>query len=76
MQVVWSLIFFGKGPTNTADTGVMEEVYEMIRTGKATDVCDALDKLMQAASCSARRQKIKATQKYYGCKRSHYSGNR
>jgi hypothetical protein len=45
----WALagraLCLAKGTTNTADTGIMAEVYEMIRLKQATDTCDALAKL-------------------------------
>lgn len=59
---------------NVADTGIMEEVYEMIRRNPGMTICDALDALMAAAAGnSARQQKIKATQKFHGCRRSSQS---
>jgi Bacterial toxin 34 len=73
----WALagraLCLAKGTTNTSDTGIMAEVYEMIRLKQATDICDALDKLAASAS-GIRLLKIKATQKYHGCRRSSYSG--
>ena len=58
---------------NVADTGIMAEARAMIAAGTATDICDALAKLMAAASDSARKLKIKATQKAMGCRHSRWS---
>jgi RHS repeat-associated protein len=55
----------GKG--NVADTGIMQEVHDMIAAGIASSVCDALQKLYDASS-GTRRNKIKATQKAKGCR--------
>ena len=55
----------GKG--NVADTGVMQQVYDMIAAGTASTVCDALQKLYDASS-GTQRNKIKATQKAKGCR--------
>jgi RHS repeat-associated protein len=55
----------GKG--NVADTGIMQEVHDMIAAGIATGMCDALQKLYDASS-GTRRNKIKATQKAKGCR--------
>jgi hypothetical protein len=57
-------------PGNVADTGIMAEAQAMIAAGTATDICDALAKLMAATSDSARKLKIKATQKAKGCRHS------
>jgi hypothetical protein len=59
------------GKTNVADTSVVDEANALIRAGKATGMCDALQQLMDAARRSrdaAKMQKIKATQKAKGCR--------
>jgi hypothetical protein len=57
---------------NVADTGILEEAYQLINQGAATSICDALEILMQNARCTTdtdRMKKIKATQKVKGCRR-------
>lgn len=58
---------------NVADTGIMEEARTMIAAATATDICDALARLMAAASDSVRKLKIKATQKATGCRHSRWN---
>jgi RHS repeat-associated protein len=58
----------GKG--NVADTGVVQQAQELMRQNPGITVCQALQILMDAArSNPAQQQKIKATQKQYGCRR-------
>ncbi|GAA3635332.1 hypothetical protein GCM10022236_42450 [Microlunatus ginsengisoli] len=58
---------------NVADTGIMEEARAMIAAGTASDICDALAKLMAATGDSRRKLRIKATQKAMGCRHSRHS---
>ena len=61
------------GRGNQADTGIMQEVHDLIAAGRAATVCAALSLLMQAAetACdSGRIQRIKRTQKANGCRHS------
>jgi hypothetical protein len=58
---------------NVADTGIMEEARALIAAGKASDICQALAILMAGTSDSARKLKIKATQKAMGCRHSRWS---
>jgi hypothetical protein len=60
----------GKG--NVADTGIVGEAQALIAAGAAAEMCAALEILMQAARTAgdkAKMQRIKATQKAYGCRR-------
>jgi len=64
------------GSGNQADTGIMNDAQNLIDTGKATDICDALAQLMDAATRagdSKKKLKIKATQKAKGCRHSRHS---
>lgn len=61
---------------NQADSGIMEEAQELIRTGLAATICEALKMLMSAAKAAGDKQKmgrIKATQKAKGCRHSRHS---
>ena len=58
---------------NVADTGIMEEARAMVAAGTASDICDALAKLMASTSDSRRKLRIKATQKAMGCRHSRHS---
>lgn len=58
---------------NVADTGIMEEARELIRTGRAADICTALEILMSLTTDSRRKMRIKATQKAMGCRHSRHS---
>lgn len=60
-------------PGNVADTGIMEEARELVRSGRAADICAALALLMAATTDSQRKLKIKATQKAMGCRHSRQS---
>jgi len=60
----------GKG--NVADTGVVSEAQAIIAAGAATEICAALEILMEAARRAgdkAKMLKIKATQKAFNCRR-------
>jgi len=64
------------GPGNVADTGIMNDAYNLIRAGAAATVCAALDILAKAAKAvgdSARLRKIRTTQKAWGCVPSRQS---
>ncbi|MGK7902219.1 MAG: polymorphic toxin type 34 domain-containing protein [Hormoscilla sp.] len=57
---------------NVADTGILNEVRELISEGSATTICEALEIMMaeaRVARDTAKIQKIKATQKAKGCRR-------
>ncbi len=59
------------GKKNVADTGITNEARALIAAGLATSMCDALGKLWDQASKKrdkAKLQRIKATQKYFGCR--------
>ena len=58
---------------NVADTGIMEEAQALIAAGAAATICAALQILMDQASDSRRKQRIKATQKAKGCRHSRHS---
>lgn len=61
---------------NVADTGIVNEAQQMLNSGGASDMCDALDKLMRAAKQARDNQKvqrIKRTQKAKGCRHSRNS---
>jgi hypothetical protein len=59
------------GKQNVGDTGIENEARDLIAKGLAADMCSALAQLMDAAKSakdSKRQQRIKATQKKYGCR--------
>lgn len=59
------------GNKNVGDTGIENEARALIASGAAASMCDALAQLMDAASRAkdnSRKQRIKATQKKYGCR--------
>ncbi|MFO0666030.1 MAG: RHS repeat-associated core domain-containing protein [Polyangiaceae bacterium] len=61
------------GGKNVADTGIQQEVVDAGLQPGGPDACEYLRSLYQAAKCagdSARAQKIKSTQKAWGCRRS------
>ncbi len=61
---------------NQADSGIMDEVHDLIQRGNAPDVCEALRILMEAAKQArdkARIRRIKKTQKAKGCRHSRHS---
>jgi hypothetical protein len=66
------------GRGNVADSGIQAEVNELLsptdgNPPKAKDICDALAQLLKKAQCegdTAKIQRIKKTQKYYGCRGS------
>jgi hypothetical protein len=69
-------IFPMAAPGNQADSGIMEEVHTLIRSGKAGDICEALAILMKeakAAKDTKRQQRIKKTQKANNCRHSRHS---
>ena len=58
---------------NQTDTGIMNEVYQLIEEKRAANVCNALDILMEEAKEAQDKQKqqrIKKTQKAKGCRHS------
>lgn len=62
-----------RGRGNVADTGIMQEVNDLIAAGLAATVCAALEVLMRAAQTAGdteRIKRIKRTQKAKGCRRS------
>jgi hypothetical protein len=63
-------------PGNQADTGIMDEVQQLISAGTAVTVCAALELLMQSAKQAGdteRIKRIKETQKAKGCRHSRHS---
>jgi hypothetical protein len=63
-------------PGNQADTGIMDEVQQLISAGTAVTVCAALELLMQSAKQAGdteRIKRIKKTQKAKGCRHSRHS---
>ena len=57
------------GKKNVGDTGIENDARDLIAKGAASNMCEALAKLMdEAARDSQRKQRIKATQKKYGCR--------
>lgn len=58
---------------NQAHDHIVEEARELVRTSRAPDLCAALEMLMNAATDSQRKLKIKATQKALGCRHSRHS---
>jgi hypothetical protein len=63
-------------PGNQSDTGILEEAQALIRAGKASNICQALDILMADAKSKRdkqRRKRIRKTQKHQGCSHSRYS---
>ena len=58
---------------NQADTGIMNEAYQLIERKRAANICNALDILMEEAKEAQDKQKqqrIKKTQKAKGCRHS------
>lgn len=59
------------GNKNVGDTGIENEARELIKKGLAASMCEALAQLMDAAKRakdSKRQQRIKATEKKFGCR--------
>ncbi|GCE14583.1 polymorphic toxin type 34 domain-containing protein [Tengunoibacter tsumagoiensis] len=59
------------GNKNVGDTGIENEARALIAAGAAASMCEALANLMDAAKGAKdtkRQQRIKATQKKYGCR--------
>ena len=61
---------YQRGRTNVADTGITSEAQQLIAQGLAKTMCEALAILQRQTRDSAKLQKIKATQKAFGCRRS------
>nr|WP_255551558.1 RHS repeat-associated core domain-containing protein [Granulicella sp. dw_53] len=59
-----------RGRTNVADTGITSEAQQLVSSGKFPSICAALAFLQSTTRDSARLQKIKATQKAFGCRRN------
>ncbi len=65
---IWEMSQHGRG--NMADTGIENEARQQFPN---LDMCSALDLLMRAAKASGdtqKQQRIKKTQKAYGCRQS------
>lgn len=65
-----------RGKGNVADTGIMQEVHDLVAAGAAATVCAALAILMNTAKAAGdtdRMGRIKRTQKAKGCKHSRQS---
>ena len=56
------------GTQNVADTGVLTQAEEMVRSGIAATLCEALQMLYDSTPSGPQRNKIKATQKAKGCR--------
>jgi hypothetical protein len=57
---------------NVGDSGILADARQLIEVGSAKTMCEALKILMNKARLtrdSAKMAKIKATQKYQGCRR-------
>jgi hypothetical protein len=64
---------------NVADTGIVEEVNQLIAEKKASDKYEALEILKQQAkrdNDKEKKQKIKTTQKAFDRTRSRHSGQK
>ena len=64
---------------NVADTGIVEEVKQLIAEKKASDQSEALEILKQQAKRDKdkeKMEKIKRTQKAFGGKHSRHSGKK
>ena len=64
---------------NVADTGIVEEVKQLIAENKASDQSEALKILKQQAkrdNDKEKKQKIKTTQKAFGDRHSRSSGKK
>jgi hypothetical protein len=64
---------------NVADTGIVEEVKQLIAEKKASDQSEALKILKQQAkrdNDKEKKQKIKTTQKAFGDRHSRSSGKK
>ncbi|WP_375470927.1 DUF4157 domain-containing protein [uncultured Nostoc sp.] len=80
--IVGIILLMSKGgKKNTADTGIMDEVRRLIeaakKTGKLLSICEALEIIRKAAEQAGdikKLLKLKATEKFYGCRGSSYSG--
>jgi len=62
-----------RGKGDMRDTGITQEAQQLVQEGRAPDICSALDQLMRAAKASGemgRQQRIKRTQKGFGCRPS------
>ena len=72
-----SIVEFAKGgKQNVADTGVLEEARSRA-ADYGGDICAALNAMYQEARCSGdsdKADKVKATQKAMGCRRSGGGG--
>ncbi|MEG4073049.1 polymorphic toxin type 34 domain-containing protein [Microcoleus sp. Pol14C2] len=64
---------------NVADTGIVEEVNQLIAEKKASDKSEALKILKQQAkrdNDKEKMEKIKSTQKFFGDRHSRSSGKK
>ncbi|MBU3060926.1 hypothetical protein KO481_05235 [Nocardia sp. NEAU-G5] len=65
------------GKQRVADSGIEQEMNDMIKSGAAASACEALAQLWDTAgSDGKRRQRIKKTQKQYGCRHSSGGGGK
>ena len=61
------------GKQNVADSGIVADMEELLECGTCVDKCDCLNLLDDAAKKAgnkARRQVIKKTMKFFGCKQN------
>jgi RHS repeat-associated protein len=56
------------GPQNVADTGVLEQAQQMVASGQAKNICDALQQMYDRTPPGPQRNKIKSTQKAKKCR--------
>jgi hypothetical protein len=64
---------------NVADTGILQEIYQLKREGVTDDKCEALKIILEEAkrrSDTDKQLKIYRTQKACGCKHSRHSSSR
>lgn len=64
---------------NVADTGILQEIYQLKREGLTDDKCEALKIILEEAKRrgdTAKQVRIYRTQKACGCKHSRHSGGR
>lgn len=60
--------FSQRGPGNGADSGVLAQAQEMVASGIAKTLCEALQILYDSTPSGPQRNKIKAALKAKGCR--------
>jgi Bacterial toxin 34 len=64
---------------NVADTGILQEIHQLMREGLVEDKCEALKIILEDAkrrSDTTKQVRIYRTQKACGCKHSRHSSGR